>query len=89
MELTATEAWARVLERARPHLSEQTFRSWLEHTEPLALSRDRLTVSAHSDFAAEWIEDKYGQVLSDVAARVFGRPMEIAFEYPPDAEGSR
>lgn len=89
MELTATEAWARVLERARPHLSEQTFRSWLEHTEPLALTRDRLTVSTHSDFAAEWIEDKYGKVLSDVAARVFGRPMEIAFEYPPDPDGSR
>ncbi len=87
MELTATEAWARVLERARPHLSEQTFRSWLEHTEPLALSRDRLTVSTHNDFAAEWIEDKYGELLSDVAARVFGRPIVIAFE--PVAEGAR
>lgn len=89
MELTATEAWARVLERARPHLSEQTFRSWLEKTEPLALSRDRLTVSASSDFAAEWIEDKYGDLLSDVAARVFGRPISIAFEHPPGSEGAR
>jgi len=89
MELTATEAWARVLERARPHLSEQTFRSWLEHTEPLALSRDRLTVSASSDFAAEWIEDKYGELLSDVAARVFGRPIAIAFEHPAGADGTR
>ena len=89
MELTATEAWARVLERARPHLSEQTFRSWLEHTEPLALSRDRLTVSASSDFAAEWIEDKYGDLLSDVAARVFGRPIAIAFEHPSGQEGTR
>lgn len=82
MELTPTEAWARVLERARPLLPEQTFRIWLEHTEPLALSRDQLTVSAKSDFAAEWIEDKYGEILADVAERVFGRRLSIAFEHP-------
>ncbi len=87
MELTPTEAWARVLERARPLLPEQTFRTWLEHTEPLALSRDQLTVSTNSDFAAEWIEDKYGDILSAVAERVFGRRVAIAFAHPPGAAG--
>ncbi len=87
MELTATEAWARVLERARPLLPEQTFRIWLEHTEPLALTRDQLTVTAGSDFAAEWIEDKYGDMLADVAERVFGRRLAIAFHHPPGNAG--
>ena len=88
MELTATEAWARVLERARPLLSEQTFRIWLEHTEPLALTQDQLTVSAGSDFAAEWIEDKYGVMLGQVAERVFGRRLSIAFQHPNAPGGS-
>lgn len=88
MELTATEAWARVLERARPLLSEQTFRIWLEHTEPLALTQDQLTVSAGSDFAAEWIEDKYGDMLGQVAERVFGRPLSIAFQHQNAPGGS-
>jgi chromosomal replication initiation ATPase DnaA len=64
MELTAAEAWSRILERARPLLPEHTFRIWLEHTEPLALSQDQLAVAAGSDFAAEWIEDKYGDLLT-------------------------
>jgi chromosomal replication initiator protein len=89
MELTASEAWARILERARPLLPEPTFRIWLEQTEPLALSDDRLAVGTGSDFAAEWIEDKYGPLLGDVAERVFGRRLTISFRHRPRDGGDR
>jgi chromosomal replication initiator protein len=88
MELTAAEAWSRILERARPLLPEHTFRIWLEHTEPLALSQDRLAVAAGSDFAAEWIEDKYGDLLTDVAERVFGRAINLSFQHQMRADGA-
>jgi chromosomal replication initiator protein len=81
MELTATEAWARILERARSLLPEQTFKIWLEQTEPVALSQDVLSVAAGSEFAAEWIENKYGDFLGDMAERLFGRRLAIAFEH--------
>jgi chromosomal replication initiator protein len=87
MELTAAEAWARILERARPLLSEQTFRIWLEQTEPLALSQHELAVAAGSEFAAEWIDDKYGEMLSEVAERVFGRRLAISFRHQSPAAG--
>jgi chromosomal replication initiator protein len=87
MELTAAEAWSRILERARPELPEHTFRIWLEATQPLALSQDLLAVAAGSDFAAEWIEDKYGALLSDVARQVFGRPLTISFQHQPRESG--
>jgi chromosomal replication initiator protein len=89
MELTASEAWARILERARPLLPEPTFRIWLDQTEPIALSDDQLAIGAGSDFAAEWIEDKYGPVLAEVAERVFGRRVAIAFRHRPDLAGRR
>ncbi len=85
MELTASEAWARILERARPLLPEQTFRIWLEETEPLTLTDEALTVGTGSDFAAEWIEDKYGPLLARCAERVFGRRVGIAFRPRPSA----
>jgi chromosomal replication initiator protein len=81
MELTAAEAWTRILERARSLLPEQTYRIWLAHTEPLALSQDSLTVAAGSEFAAEWIEDKYGDLLTDVAERVVGHRLKIVLEH--------
>ena len=88
MELTASEAWARILERARPLLPDQTFRTWLERTEPLALSHEALAVSTADGFAAEWIEDKYGEILGDVAEHLFGRRLSIQFRPQPDANGS-
>ncbi len=89
MELTAAEAWSRILERARPELPEHTFRSWLEATYPIALSQDLLAVGAGSDFAAEWIEDKYGALLSDFARQVFGRPLTISFQYQQRDAGAQ
>src|SRR5688572_22217995 len=90
MELTAAEAWARILERARALLPEQTYRIWLEHTEPVALSQDVLSVAAGSEFAAEWIEDKYGDFLADLSERLFERRLTIVFEHrePRPHEGA-
>ena len=81
MELTASEAWSRILETARNMLPEPTYRIWLAETEPLALSQDLLAVGAGSEFAAEWIEDKYGRMLADVAENVLGRRLTISFQH--------
>jgi chromosomal replication initiator protein len=86
MELTASEAWSRILETAREKLPEPTYRIWLAETEPLALSQDLLAVGAGSEFAAEWIEDKYGRMLADVAAEVLGRRLTISFQHHTDVE---
>ncbi len=62
-------------------LPEQTFRTWLEETEPVALSEDRLAVNVGSDFAAEWIDSRYGRLLADVAEGAIGRRLTIAFRH--------
>ncbi len=89
MELTASEAWTRILERARPLLPDHTFRIWLEQTEPIALTDEQLAVGAKDAFAAEWIQDKYGVLLADVAERVFGRRLNLAFKAHPRGAGDR
>jgi chromosomal replication initiator protein len=83
MELTATEAWSQILDRIRARLPEQTYRLWLEQAEPLALTQDLLAMGTNSEFAAEWIEDKYGLLLNDIAEQLFGRRMSIRFRHIP------
>ena len=85
MELTAAEAWARILERARTLLPEQNYRLWLAKTEPVTLTEDRLEISAGTDFAAEWMENKYGEMLAEVSERLFGRRLGIAFVATPSS----
>lgn len=80
MELTAAEAWSRILERARSQLPESVYRMWLEHTEAVALSEGRLAVAAVNDFVVQWIEDKYAALLEAVAEELFGRRLAIEFQ---------
>ncbi|MDQ6829175.1 MAG: chromosomal replication initiator protein DnaA [Gemmatimonadota bacterium] len=79
MSLTATEAWSRLLERVRHELPEQTYRTWLEPTEALAVDNGTLVVGCPDRFAAEWNESKHAELLASHAAIALGYPMQIVF----------
>ena len=85
MELTADEVWSRITDAAREVLPEQTFRTWLSSTEAVALSDETLVVGAPTKFAVEWIEDKYGDLLRDLAERQLGRSLDLSFEHQGNA----
>ncbi len=78
MELTASELWSRILEEAEARLPEQSFRTWLSGTTAVALTEDELVVEAPSQFHVQWVEDKYGELLDELARRTLGRPLGIA-----------
>ena len=80
MNLTAQEAWTRLLDRARQELPEQTFKTWLEPTEPLKIDGDKLMVGAPDRFAAEWNESKHAELLRSLAPVALGQPMTVVFQ---------
>ncbi len=79
MTLTATEVWTRLLDRARLELPEQTFRTWLESTEPLALEGDTIVVGSPDQFAADWNESKHAALLTNLAPIALGHPLSVVF----------
>jgi chromosomal replication initiator protein len=80
MELTAAEVWSRILREARELLPEQAYRTWLEPTEAVAISQDLLIVSTPSRFAADWVEDKYAELLTAIGERAFGRRFRLSVQ---------
>ncbi|MFB6368112.1 MAG: DnaA ATPase domain-containing protein, partial [Gemmatimonadota bacterium] len=88
MELTADELWSRISDAARDVLPEQTYRTWLSSAEAITLSDDdgTLVVGAPTKFAVEWIEDKYGSLLSELAEKEVGRSVSLAFEHKGDGD---
>ncbi len=78
MELTAGELWTRILDAARPGLSEQSFETWLASSSAVALSDADLLVEAPSPFHKEMIEDRFLGTLSEHAHRIVGRPIGIS-----------
>ena len=79
MELTASDLWSRILEAAQAGLPEQSFKTWFSGTQAIALTEDSLLVEAPSDFHVEWLEDKYGERLAEVAQKIVGKPMRLDF----------
>jgi chromosomal replication initiator protein len=79
MTLTATEIWTRILDRARHELPEQTFRTWLEPTEPLALEGNTIIVGSPDQFAADWNESKHAELLTSLAPIALGHPLSVIF----------
>jgi chromosomal replication initiator protein len=84
MELTPSELWTRVLEASRSGMPVQSFRTWLSGTRAAAISGDEILVETPSDFHTEWVEDKFGAGLAEVASRILGRPVTLAFRTSED-----
>jgi chromosomal replication initiator protein len=80
MDLSAKEAWSRLLSEARRELPDATIKTWLETARPVALEQGRLVVAAPDQFAVEWNASKHATVLSRLAGQVFGEPVEISFQ---------
>ena len=79
MTLSAIEIWTRILDRARHELPEQTFRTWLEPTEPLALEGDSIIIGSPDQFAADWNESKHAELLTSLAPIALGHPLSVVF----------
>jgi chromosomal replication initiator protein len=74
------EVWSLILQESRKVINPQTFKTWLEPTEAVALSDDRLLVSVKNQFAVDYIEGQYGTVLSRIAGSLFDTDLSIAFQ---------
>jgi len=79
MQLTAREAWKRILETAPEEIAEHAIRTWLEPTEAIAIDDGRLIVGAPDQFAVEWNETKHAAILSKLAEPVLGQGAEVVF----------
>jgi chromosomal replication initiator protein len=78
LELTAAELWSRIQELARASVPEHAFHTWIASAKAVASTSDELVLEAQNPFHVEWLEDKFGPLLSSAGARVLGRPLEIS-----------
>jgi len=80
MSLTPTEAWKRLLDRARQDIPEQTFRTWLEPTEALTIEGNTISVGVPDQFAADWNESKHAELFAGYAPIALGHPIKVVFK---------
>ncbi len=77
MSLTATEAWTRLLDRARTQLSDHVVDTWLAPLTAAEFSGEALTLNAPDQFSVEWNERRHSAILESLAPVAFGHPVKI------------
>jgi len=71
--------WSSVLGRAQDAVTQQSYRTWLEGTDAVGISGTDLIVEGPSQFHVEWVEDKFGMLLTELTGQVVGRPLKLVF----------
>jgi chromosomal replication initiator protein len=87
MSLSPAETWDRLRQRARQVLPEQTYRTWLEPTDAIALEGDTLVIGAPDQFSADWNDSKHADLLATFAPVALGHPIKIRFKVHEERVG--
>ncbi len=86
MELTTQDVWTAILEEVRAIVPEHSFQTWIAGARCIAVSADELVVETQSPFHAEWLEDKYGDLIKEAGASVLGYKVRLSVSSGPSEE---
>lgn len=81
-----TTLWGRTLDIIRPELEETAFNTWFDGSvSPLGIvGEDTLVVGVPNNFAREWMEARYTNLLIAALSSASGRAMLVEFQIPGD-----
>ena len=77
VELTAPELWSRIRESVQASVPEQSYQTWVKPAVAVAFTSNELQLEVPSRFHVEWLEDKFGPVLSASSEAILGRSIKI------------
>lgn len=74
--------WRETLNIIRGRLNKPTFKTWFENTAPISIFENTLVISAPNAFAKDWLESRYGALLTEALSQVMGEHMGIKVAIP-------
>lgn len=66
------ELWSKTLKAIQKKISKPSFETWLKATEAIDLEDDILVVCAPNDFARDWLESRYADLVRDTLKEATG-----------------
>ena len=71
------QVWADVCDRLKATLNPATYDFAFERARPLEVTRQRFLLGVDTDFARNWIRQRYMSLLRDALFEVTGRDLEV------------
>jgi chromosomal replication initiator protein len=78
------DLWNRALDQIEKKLSKPSFETWLKSTKAHALQGDTLIITAPNDFARDWLESRYSNLIAETLYDLTGEELDVKFIIPPN-----
>ncbi len=76
------DLWNAVLANIEKKISKPSFDTWLKSTKAHSLKGDLLVITAPNEFARDWLEERYSQLISGILYEITGEELSIKFIIP-------
>lgn len=76
------DLWDRVLKEVEKKVSKPSFETWLKATEANDMQSETIIVTAPNEFARDWLEDHYTDLISDTIEQITGTRLLPKFVIP-------
>jgi chromosomal replication initiator protein len=76
--------WNMVLESLKTELKKPTFEVWVKSARPVTLNNNSLVIQVPNEFAKEWLENKYSDLLKKTIKDILGYSLNISFVVAAD-----
>ncbi|KUP09364.1 chromosomal replication initiation protein [Bacillus coahuilensis m2-6] len=81
-----SDLWNKALETIEQKISKPSFDTWLKSTKAHSLKGDNLVITAPNEFARDWLEGRYSQLIAEVIFSITGEELTIKFIIPQNQE---
>ena len=76
------DLWNTTLVNIENKISKPSYETWLKSTKAHTLQGDTLTVTAPNEFARDWLEERYSQLISGILYDITGEELSVKFIIP-------
>lgn len=80
------ELWTNVLAIIKEKISKPSFDTWLKNTEAKQIVDDTVIVHVPNEFARDWLEGRYTNLISDTLFEITGAQLSVKFVIPNNTQ---
>ncbi|MEQ6376403.1 chromosomal replication initiator protein DnaA [Bacillaceae bacterium S4-13-58] len=82
------DLWNKTLDQIKEKISKPSFETWLKSTKAETLKDTTLIIVAPNEFARDWLEGQYSDLISDTLYEVTGAKLKTKFIIPDTKDSS-
>ncbi len=76
------DLWDRSLATMEAKVSKPSFETWLKATKATDIKDDTITITAPNEFARDWLENRYSELISETLLDITGTRLDVKFVIP-------